>query len=96
MSFSLSFPTSKTCRFSLCLSIKIDLNPSRFTKQAVRLEMIAKSDARLYRAYLIKEKLRLIFRIKDVDEAEKELIVWGSWTRRCRIQEFVELQLTTR
>ena len=70
--------------------------PSRFTKQAVRLEMIAKSDARLYRVYLIKEKLRLIFQIKDVDEAEKELIVWGSWTRRCRIQEFVELKLTTR
>jgi transposase len=60
--------------------------------QAVRLEMIAKSDKQLYRAYLLKEKLRLIFQIDDVDEAEQELIAWVKWARHCRIPEFVELQ----
>ena len=62
------------------------------SNQAVRLEMIAKSDKRLYRAYLLKEKLRLIFKIDDVDEAEQELTAWVNWARRCRIPEFVELQ----
>ncbi len=42
--------------------------------QVVRIEMIAKSDHQLYRAYLLKEKLRLIFQLDDVDEAEKELV----------------------
>lgn len=51
--------------------------------------MIAKSDNQLYRAYLLKEKLRLIFQIDDVDEAEKELIAWVKWARHCRIPEFV-------
>ena len=54
--------------------------------------MIAKSDNQLYRAYLLKEKLRLIFQIDDVDEAEQELIAWVKWARHCRIPEFVELQ----
>ena len=62
------------------------------SNQAVRLEMIAKSDNQLYRAYLLKEKLRLIFQIDDVDEAEQELIAWVKWARHCRIPEFVELQ----
>ncbi len=62
------------------------------SNQAVRLEMIAKSDNQLYRAYLLKEKLRLIFQMDDVDEAEQELIAWVKWARHCRIPEFVELQ----
>ena len=62
------------------------------SNQAVRLEMIAKSDNQLYRAYLLKEKLRLIFQIDDADEAEQELVAWVKWARHCRISEFVELQ----
>ena len=48
------------------------------SNQAVRLEMIAKSDNQLYRAYLLKEKLRLIFQIDDADEAEQELVAWSN------------------
>ena len=62
------------------------------SNQAVRLEMIARSDKQLYRAYLLKEKLRLIFQLNDVGEAELELIAWVIWARHCRIAEFVELQ----
>ena len=62
------------------------------SNQAVRLEMIARSDKQLYRAYLLKEKLRLIFQLNDVGEAEQELIAWVKWARHCRITEFVELQ----
>jgi len=55
------------------------------------MEMIIKSDKRLYRAYLLKEKLRLVFR-HSYDEAINELDEWLKWAQRCRIQEFIELR----
>lgn len=54
------------------------------------MEMIIKSDKRLYRAYLLKENLRLIFRFSH-GEAAKELDKWLAWAQRSRIKEFVEL-----
>jgi transposase len=54
------------------------------------MEMLIKSDPRLYRAYLLKEKLRLVFRFSH-DEAVQELDKWLAWAQRCRIKEFVEL-----
>jgi len=56
----------------------------------VTIELIIKSDNRLYRAYLLKENLRLIFRY-SYDVAEAELNRWLKWAQRCRIEEFVEL-----
>ena len=41
--------------------------------QRIRLEMIAQQNPRLYRAYRIKETLRLLLKLDDVEEAEKEL-----------------------
>jgi len=55
------------------------------------MEMIVRSDKRLYRAYLLKEKLRLVFR-HTYDEAAIELDDWMKWAQRCRIKEFVELR----
>ena len=49
-----------------------------------------KSDKRLYRAYLLKESLRLVFKY-SYDEAVQELNRWLKWAQRCRINEFVEL-----
>ena len=54
------------------------------------MEMIIKSDKRLYRAYLLKENLRIIFRY-SYTEAIAELERWLKWAQRCRISEFVEL-----
>ncbi len=45
-------------------------------KQQLRVEMIAATNPRLYRAYQMKEKLRLLLKIKDLDEAEIELKKW--------------------
>jgi transposase len=53
--------------------------------------MIAKSDPRLYRAYLLKEKLRLTFRL-PIEEAMEELEAWIKWAQHCRLPIFVELQ----
>lgn len=61
------------------------------THQAHKLAWIAKTDPRLYRAYLLKEGLRHVFKIKG--QAGKDALDrWISWARRCRIPRFVELQ----
>lgn len=70
-------------------------NPQNLTeKQAMKLEWVTKTDPRLYRAYLLKERLRLIFTLPDAAAAEVELDAWIQWARRCRIPAFVKLQRT--
>ena len=66
-------------------------NPEDLTdRQIEKLAWIAKTDTRLYRAYLLKEGLRHVFSVKG--EAGKEALdKWISWARRCRIPVFVEL-----
>jgi len=59
--------------------------------QDAQLELIVKSDPRLYRAYLLKEKLRLAFKL-PIDKAKEEIESWIKWAQHCRLPEFVELQ----
>jgi transposase len=66
-------------------------NPENLTKnQQAVIGMLIKSDKRLYRAYLLKEALRLVFKY-SYTEAVEELSRWLKWAQRCRINEFVEL-----
>ena len=60
-------------------------------KQQLRVEMIAENNNRLYRAYRMKEMLRLLLKIKDVDEAEATLKRWLWWASHSRIPAFKEL-----
>jgi transposase len=67
-------------------------NPESLTeKQGATVEMIAISNPRLYRAYLLKEKLRLLFKL-PIKDAKEELKGWIGWAMRSRIPGFVELQ----
>jgi len=67
-------------------------NPENLTaRQRARLTWIAETDPRLYRAYLLKEGLRLVFKL-PYEQAVEALDDWLSWARRCRIQPFVDLQ----
>ena len=67
-------------------------NPENLTEnQQAKLTWIAATDPRLYRAYLLKEGLRLIFTMAH-DAALEALERWISWARRCRIPAFVKLQ----
>ena len=67
-------------------------NPENLTQsQEVIIEMLAKENPMLYRAYLIKERLRLIFKL-PLPEAATELNAWIKWAQHCRIPQFVELQ----
>ncbi len=67
-------------------------NPENLTaRQQAKLAWIATADPRLHRAYLLKERLRLVFRLPYA-EAEACLDGWISWARRCRIPAYVTLQ----
>ena len=60
-------------------------------RQRHQLDWIAKTDPRLWRAYLLKEGLRYVFAVKG-DEGKIALDRWASWARRSRIPAFVQLQ----
>jgi transposase len=67
-------------------------NPENLTdRQQLKLEWIAKTDPRLYRAYLLKEGVRMVFKL-PADQAAEALDRWVAWARRCRIESFVTLQ----
>ena len=66
--------------------------PEHLTEnQRARLEMIAQTNPRLHRAYRMKEKLRLLLKLKDIDEAESELKRWLWWASHSRIPAFKKL-----
>ena len=71
-------------------------NPENLTSnQSAALDMLVKTNPELYRAYVLKEGLRLIFKL-PVEEAREALDVWRGKAWRSRIPEFVELQRTIR
>jgi transposase len=66
-------------------------NPEDLTvRQRGKLARIAEVNRRLYRAYLLKEELRLVFKLKGL-RAVALLDAWLVWARRCRIPAFVKL-----
>ena len=75
----------KGCRYALWR------NPEDLTaRQERKLAWIAKVNTTLYRAYLMKEQLRIAIRTKGV-LALTMLDEWLAWAQRCRIPAFVEL-----
>ncbi|TAN32021.1 ISL3 family transposase [bacterium] len=66
-------------------------NPEDLTeRQAEKLAWIATSHPMLYRAYLLKEGLRHVVKVKG-DAGKQALDRWLSWAARCRIPTFVDL-----
>jgi transposase len=67
-------------------------NPQRLTdQQRHQLAWIAKTDPRVWRAYLLKEALRYVFTVKGA-HGKAALDRWTSWARRSRLPSFIELQ----
>ena len=63
--------------------------PENLTEnQEVKLALIKSKDNRLYSAYLLKESLRNLLKIKDPILAEREINKWISWASRSRIDSF--------
>lgn len=69
-------------------------NPDTLTgRQQDKLAAIQQTNRRLFRAYLLKEQLREIFRLPATD-AIALLDRWIAWARRCRLAPFVRLART--
>ncbi len=66
-------------------------NPENLTqRQDAKLSHIARTNDRLYRAYLLKEQLRQVFHLRG-RRGLALLDDWLVWARRCRIPPFVKL-----
>ena len=63
-----------------------DLNP----RQRQQLDWIAKTDPKLWRAYLLKEGLRYVFAVKG-QEGKEALDQWLVWARRSQLESFIHL-----
>ena len=69
-------------------------NPENLTdRQTKKLASVQKTNRRLYRAYLLKEQLRQIYRL-PAGQAIRMLDDWIAWARRCRLAPFVKLAKT--
>jgi len=69
-------------------------NPENLTdRQQAKLAWIEKLNAPLYRAYLLKEQLRQIYRVAP-QQAPALLEAWLRWARRCRLEPFRKLART--
>jgi transposase len=66
-------------------------NPANLTEhQQLKLATIQQTNKRLYRAYLLAQQLREIYRA-SAENALVLLEAWLKWARRCRLQPFVKL-----
>lgn len=69
-------------------------NPENLTaRQQTKLAWIEQLNQPLFRAYLLKEQLRQIYRL-PADAAIELLDGWLKWARRCRLGPFVKLART--
>ena len=74
-------------------AVKVKTNIDNITpNHQAKVEWIAKTDPRLYRAYKLKESLRLVFHNDTIEDAKEAHDAWFKWARHCRIPAFVELQ----
>lgn len=72
-------------------------NPGDLTcDQKTTIAVLARLNSPLYRAYLMKEQLREIFKAGDAGGGKSLLAGLISWCARCRIPEFVTLGRTLR
>jgi transposase len=69
-------------------------NPENLTRrQRAKLSAVQHTNQRLYRAYLLKEQLRQIYRV-PTEHAGALLDAWLAWARRSRLEPFVRLART--
>jgi transposase len=72
-------------------------NPDDLTeRQQAKLADIARTNKRLYRAYLLKEQLRMVFHQDTAEDAIALLDAWLAWASRSQIPAFVKLARTIR
>ena len=64
--------------------------------QLATLGEVAQANQRLYRAFLLREELRLLYHLPDPALAPAHLDAWLAWASRSRLKPFVRLARTLR
>ena len=64
--------------------------------QLARRAEVAHTNKRLYRAFLLKEELRLLYHLPDPSKATEHLDAWLAWASRSKLKPFVKLARTIR
>ena len=64
--------------------------------QLAALHEVEHANRRLYRAFLLKEELRLLYHLKDPTLAQAHLDAWLAWASRSKLKPFVKLARTLR
>jgi len=64
--------------------------------QLAALHEVSSANRRLYRAFLLKEELRLLYHLPDRSLAEDHLDAWLAWASRSKLGPFVKLARTLR
>jgi transposase len=72
-------------------------NPENLNaRQRRTLAWLSRTNAPLYRAYLLKESLRTVFRQRTLPQALEQLDAWIAWACRSRLEPFVKLSRSIR
>lgn len=65
-------------------------------RQLATLHQVSQANQRLYRAFLLREELRLLYHLPDRSLAPAHLDAWLTWASRSRLKPFVRLARTLR
>jgi transposase len=65
-------------------------------RQRVVLAQLQQTNARLFRAYLLKEQLRMLYHLDDPAQAPEHLDAWLAWASRSKLKPFIRLARTLR
>ena len=65
-------------------------------RQLAALHEVEHANRRLYRAFLLKEELRLLYHLPDPGLAPEHLTAWLAWASRSKLRPFVKLARTIR
>jgi transposase len=65
-------------------------------RQHLALAQVQQTNARLYRAYLLKEQLRGLYHLDDPGRANAHLDAWLGWASRSQLKPFIRLARTIR
>jgi transposase len=65
-------------------------------RQRLALAQVQQTNARLYRAYLLKEQLRTLYQLDERSQAKAHLDAWLAWASRSKLKPFIRLARTLR
>jgi transposase len=65
-------------------------------RQLAKLHEVSQANRGLYRAFLLREELRLLYQLPDPTLAPAHLDAWLAWASRSRLRPFVRLARTIR